>query len=40
MRVERAARLLAKKELLEKTCSSSFCGNNDEDLKMLGLTPI
>ena len=23
-----------------KACSSSFCENNDEDLKVIGVTPI
>ena len=23
-----------------KACSSSFCDNNDEDLKVIGVTPI
>ena len=37
---ERTARMRAKRHWLEKTCSSSFCDNNDEDLKVIGVTPI
>ena len=29
-----------KENCQKKTRSTSFCDNNDEDLKMLGLTPI
>src|SRR3989337_2340742 len=37
---ERTARMRAKREWIEKVCSSSFCDNHDEDLKVFGVTPI
>ena len=37
---ERTARMRAKQDWLVKVCSSSFCENNDEDLKVIGVTPI
>ena len=37
---ERTARMRAKRDWLEKACSSSFCDNNDEDLKVIDVTPI
>ena len=37
---ERTARMRAKKDCFVKECSSSFCENNDEDLKVIGVTPI
>ena len=37
---ERTSRMCAKRDWLEKACSSSFCDNNDEDLKVIGVTPI
>jgi hypothetical protein len=36
---ERTARMRAKREWLEKVCSI-FCDNHDEDLKVIGVTPI
>ena len=37
---ERTARLRAKKDCFVKACSSSFHENNDEDLKVIDVTPI
>ncbi len=37
---ERTARLRAKKEFFVKACSSSFHENNDEDLKVIDVSPI
>ena len=37
---ERTTRMCAKREWLKKVCSSISCDNNDEDLKVLGVTPI
>ena len=37
---ERTARMRAKRDWFVKACSSSFCENNDEDLKVIGVTPI
>ena len=37
---ERTARLRAKKDCFVKACSSSFHGNNDEDLKVIYVLPI
>ena len=37
---ERTARMRAKKDSFMKACSSSFHDNNDEDLKVIDLTPI
>ena len=37
---ERTARMRAKKDLFVKACSSSFHDNNDEDLKVIDVTPI
>ena len=37
---ERTARMRAKKDWFVKACSSSFHDNNDEDLKVIDVTPI
>ena len=37
---ERTARLRAKKDCFVKACSSSLHENNDEDLKVIDLSPI
>lgn len=37
---ERTAKMLAKRDCFVKTCSSSFCENKDEDLKVIDVTPI
>ena len=37
---ERTARMRAKKDCFMKACSSSFHDNNDEDLKMIDVSPI
>ena len=37
---ERTARLRAKKDCFVKACPSSFHENNDEDLKVIDVTPI
>ena len=37
---ERTARTRAKKDSFIRACSSSFHENNDEDLKVIGVTPI
>ena len=37
---ERTARMRAKKDCLVKVCSFSFHDNNDEDLKVIDVTPI
>src|SRR5215216_2138935 len=37
---ERTAKMRAKRDWFVKTCSSSFRENNDEDLKVIDLTPI
>ena len=37
---ERTARMRAKKDCFVKACSSSFHDNNDEDLKVIDVTPI
>ena len=37
---ERTTRMHAKKDCFVKTCSSSFHGNNDEDLKVMDVSPI
>ena len=37
---ERTARLRAKKDCFVKACSSSFRENNDEDLKVIDVSPI
>src|SRR3989337_1835951 len=37
---ERTARVRAKREWLEKVCSSISCDNSDEDLKVIDVTPI
>ena len=34
------ARMRAKKDCFVKTCSSSFCENKDEDLKVIDVSPI
>ena len=36
----RTARMRAKKDCFMKACSSSFHDNNDEDLKVIDVTPI
>ena len=37
---ERTARMCAKKDCFVKACSSSFHENNDEDLKVIDVSPI
>ena len=37
---ERTAKMPAKKDWFMKACSSSFHENNDEDLKVIDVTPI
>ena len=37
---ERTARMRAKKDCFVKACSSTFHDNNDEDLKVIGVSPI
>ena len=37
---EITVRMRAKRDWFVKACSSSFCENNDEDLKVIGVTPI
>ena len=37
---ERTAKMSAKRDWFVKACSSSFCENNDEDLKVIDVTPI
>ena len=37
---ERTAKMRAKKDWFIKACSSSFRDNNDEDLKVIDVTPI
>ena len=37
---ERTARMRAKKECFVRACSSNFHDNNDEDLKVIDVTPI
>ena len=37
---ERTTKMRAKKDRFIKTCSSSFHENNDEDLKVIDVTPI
>ena len=37
---ERTAKMCAKKDWFVKACSSSFHDNNDEDLKVIDVTPI
>ena len=37
---ERTAKIHAKKDWFIKACSSSFHENNDEDLKVIDVTPI
>ena len=37
---ERTARLHTKKDCFVKACSSSFNENNDEDLKVIDVSPI
>ena len=37
---ERTARMRAKKDCFVKVCSSSFHDNNDEDLKVIDVSPI
>ena len=37
---ERTAKMRAKRDWFVEVCSSSFCENNDEDLKVIDVTPI
>ena len=37
---ERTAKMRAKRDSFVKACSSSFCENNDEDRKVIDVTPI
>ena len=37
---ERTARMRAKRDWFVKACSSSFCENNGEDLKVIDVSPI
>ena len=37
---DRTARMRAKKDCFVKACSSSFHDNNDEDLKVIDVSPI
>ena len=37
---ERTAKMRAKRDLFEKVCSSTFRENNDENLKVIDVTPI
>ena len=37
---ERTARMRAKKDCFVKACSSSFHDNNDDDIKVIDVTPI
>ena len=37
---ERTAKMCAMRDWFVKTCSSSFRENNDEDLKVVDVTPI
>ena len=37
---ERTAKMRTKQDLFEQACSSSFRENNDEDLKVIDVTPI
>ena len=37
---ERTAKMHAKEDWFVKVCSSSFHDNNDEDLKVIDVTPI
>ena len=37
---ERTARMRARKDCFVKACSSSFHDNNDEDLKVIDVSPI
>ena len=37
---EITAKMRAKRDWFVKACSSSFCENNDEDLKVIDVTPI
>ena len=37
---EKTARLRAKKDCFVKACSSSFHENNDEDIKVIDVSPI
>ena len=37
---ERTAKMPTKRDWFVKTCSSSFRENNDEDLKVIDVTPI
>ena len=37
---ERTARLCAQKDCFVKACSSSFCENHDEELKVIDVSPI
>ena len=37
---EITARMRAKRDWFIKACYSSFCENNDEDLKVIDVTPV
>ena len=37
---ERTAKMRAKRDWFVKACSYCFCENNDEDLKVIDVTPI
>lgn len=37
---ERTAKMRAKRDWFVKTCSSSFRENNDEDIKVIDVTPV
>ena len=37
---ERTAKMRAKRDWFVKACSSSFCENKDEDLKVIDVSPI
>ena len=37
---ERTSKIRAKKDWFVKACSSSFRDNNDEDLKVIDVTPM
>ena len=37
---ERTAMMRVKRDWFVKACSSISCDNNDEDLKVIGVTPI
>ena len=37
---QRIAKMRVKRDWFVKACSSSFCENNDEDLKVIDVTPF